>query len=260
MLFGFVASLCRGVIVTTYRKARRIASGLLSCCGDGGVTVVTDVARRRWSLVLNAAIVVLYCFAWCQMMFGWGWEHAPLSGLGLSTLKYFTIQSNLLSAAVSAACVVFYLRKPGQPLPGSLHGLRLVATTGVTLTLLTVEAFLAPAMYGYPSMHAGANLWFHLVLPLAAIVGFCVFEADRPMPLRWTFAALVPVALYGIGYAANILINGVGTPESTNDWYGFAQWGLAAMPVVFAVMALATWAIALGLRAANQCVWRSRER
>ena len=195
---------------------------------------MSEEARTRWAIALNAAIVVLCAFAWCQMVFGWGWEYAPLSGLGLSSLKYFTIQSNLLSAVVSAACVVFYLRKPDKPLPGLLHGMRLVATTGVALTFVTVEAFLSPALYGYASMHAGANLWFHLVLPLLAIVSFCVFEADRPLSVRWTFAAIVPMALYGVGYLANILANGI----PGNDWYGFTAWGMERTPIVFAVMAL----------------------
>lgn len=104
---------------------------------------------ERAAVVCNAAIVVLTSFAWCQMMFGWGWEHAPLSGLGLSTLKYFTIQSNLLSAAVSAVFAVRTLRGGGRPVPDWLHGLRLVATTGVTLTCITVEVFLSPMLYGY---------------------------------------------------------------------------------------------------------------
>ncbi|MBQ3267258.1 MAG: hypothetical protein IJH08_05010, partial [Atopobiaceae bacterium] len=201
---------------------------------------MSEEARTRWAIALNAAIVVLCAFAWCQMVFGWGWEYAPLSGLGLSSLKYFTIQSNLLSAVVSAACVVFYLRKPDKPLPGLLHGMRLVATTGVALTFVTVEAFLSPALYGYASMHAGANLWFHLVLPLLAIVSFCVFEADRPLSVRWTFAAIVPMALYGVGYLANILANGI----PGNDWYGFTAWGMERTPIVFAVMALVVWLIA----------------
>ena len=212
--------------------------------------------RTRLALALNVAIVVLTAFAWCQMMFGWGWEYAPLAGLGLSTLKYFTIQSNLLSAVVSAVFAVRTVRGGGRPVPDWLHGMRLVATTGVALTFLTVEAFLSPMIYGYASMHAGANLWFHLLLPLMAIVSFCFLEADRPMPLRWAFAATVPMMLYGIGYLANILANGI----EGNDWYGFAAWGLERTPIVFAVMIAVVWLIALGLRAANQRIYRSRTR
>ena len=217
---------------------------------------MSEEARTRWTIALNAAIVVLCAVAWCQMVFGWGWEHAPLSGLGLSSLKYFTIQSNLLSALVSAACVFCLVRGGGRSMPDWLHGMRLVATSGVTLTFVTVEAFLSPALYGYASMHAGANLWFHLVLPLLAIASFCVLEADRPMPVSWTFAAIVPMVLYGVGYLANILANGI----PGNDWYGFTAWGLERTPIVFAVMALVVWLIACGLRTANQCVYRMRAR
>lgn len=217
---------------------------------------MSEEARTRWAIVLNAAIVVLCAFAWCQMVFGWGWEHAPLSGLGLSSLKYFTIQSNLLSALVSAACVSCLVWGGGRSVPDWLHGMRLVATTGVALTFVTVEAFLSPALYGYASMHAGANLWFHLVLPLMAIASFCVLEADRPMPVSWTFAAIVPMVLYGAGYLANILANGI----PGNDWYGFTAWGTERIPIVFAIMVAVVWLIACGLRAANQRVYRMRAR
>ena len=76
------------------------------------------------------------------------------------------------------------------------------------------------------------------------------------MPLRWTFAAIVPMALYGTGYLANILANGI----PGNDWYGFSAWGMERTPIVFAVMVSVVWLIALGLRAANQRIYRSRTR
>ena len=193
---------------------------------------------KRLSLVCNAAIAVLCAFAWCQMAFGWGSDSGPLAAFGLSSLKYFTTLSNIFSAAVSAIFAVRAAR--GAGVPDWLHCLRLVATTSVTLTLLTVELFLAPALYGYASMHVGANLWFHLVLPLLAIVSFCAFEADRPIPMRWTFVALAPMLLYGTCYYANLLVNGMGRAS-----------------LVFAAMALATWGIAAVLRAVNQRARRS---
>ena len=129
------------------------------------------------------------------------------------------------------------------------------ATVSVALTFFVVLLLLGPA-YGYDSMYIGANLWFHLLLPLLAIASFCFFEADRPMPLRWTAAATVPMVLYGIGYLANILANGI----PGNDWYGFTAWGMERTPIVFAVMVSVVWLIALGLRAANQRIYRSRTR
>ena len=55
-----------------------------------------------------------------------------------------------------------------------------------------------------------------------------------------------------------LLVNGLGAPGHTNDWYGFAQWGIERMPIVFAVMVVVVWLIACGLRAANQRVYRMR--
>lgn len=214
-----------------------------------------ETTRRRWSLWCNVAIVLLTAFAWCQMAFGWA-NSGVLSSYGLRSLRYFTIQSNLLSAVASLVWAVLLVRKRDEPLPNWAHTLRFVATTSVTLTLVTVELFLSPA-FGYASMHAGANLWFHLLLPVTAIASFCAFEADRPIRLRRTLVAVVPMLLYGIGYYANILTNGVGEWPDTNDWYGFTQWGMERVSLVFLVMILVTLAIALVLRAVNQRVYAS---
>ena len=215
-----------------------------------------DRSKARWSLALNVVIAVMTTFAWFQMALGWAGRGAALSAMGIYSLRYFTVLSNLFSGFTSLAVVVWTLRHRGERLPDGLHLLRYVATTSVALTLVTVEVYLAPA-FGFGSMHAGANLWFHLLLPLFAIVGLCAFEADRPLTLRASLVAVVPMIVYGAGYLANILINGIGEWPNTNDWYGFTAWGLERAPIVFVIMALVTWLIALALRAINQRVYRS---
>ena len=65
---------------------------------------------------------------------------------------------------------------------------------------------------------------------------------------------VVPVLLYGIFYYGNILLNGVGERPYTNDWYGFTLFGEQLMPLVLAVMLLATWLFALIVRVGNAAV------
>ena len=64
-----------------------------------------------------------------------------------------------------------------------------------------------------------------------------------------TFIAVIPTLLYGIVYAANILKNGIGEGEKTNDWYGFAVGGVKSIPVVFAIIMTVTWGLAVGMLA-----------
>ena len=101
-------------------------------------------------------------------------------------------------------------------------------------------------------MFRGANLWYHLVLPLVAIVDYCLFCGRIAPSIPKSALSMLPVGIYGLAYYANILINGVGEWPHSNDWYGFLAWGMDAAPIVFAVMLLLTWAIALVLCALNR--------
>lgn len=198
----------------------------------------TSSAKQR--ILFNAAIAVMTVFAWCQMFFGWGGQGGLLLARGIGAFKYFTVLSNVFSGIVSG-WVAFSLAR-GRAASRWQCTLKLSATTCVALTFLVVAVFLGPPM-GWLPMYMGANLWLHLVLPLAAIVEFCLFEQGELQP-RADLLALIPVALYGIGYAANVLINGVGEWPQKNDFYGFAQWGLDKTPLVIAVIAAVTWLMA----------------
>lgn len=66
--------------------------------------------------------------------------------------------------------------------------------------------------------------------------------------LRDSLLALLPMLIYSVLYVGNLLINGVGRGADTNDWYGFAVGGPRTAAVVFLVMLVGNWVIALLLR------------
>ncbi len=182
-------------------------------------------------------------------------SEVTLAAIGLYSLKYFTVLSNLLLGAASlvyAVCLVRFLRHDAS-IPSWAHKLKFAATVAVGVTFMTVMLFLGPTM-GYAMMFVGANLWFHLVLPVLAIVEFVFFDIWRSLSFKQSLLGVLPTLLYGIAYCANILLNGVGEWPATNDWYGFTMWGVEFMPVVFFVMLVATWIIAIALRAGNAAV------
>lgn len=197
------------------------------------------------SIVINGLIVLLTLVAWLMIMRG-GKGEAHLAHRGIASLKYFTVQSNLLSAAVSAIYLAVCAGTPTQ-LPLWLVVLKLVAASAVMLTFITVIVLLIP-VYGWRSMYSGGNLWMHLVLPLLAAADCCLFVPVAQIPLRMTLVAMVPSVVYGVFYLLRIFVYGVEKDGVVNDFYGFLRWGWKWLPVVLAVMLFAVWAIALGIR------------
>ena len=195
-----------------------------------------DHRTQTTRIAANAVIALLTLIMLLRMLFGWGGETGLLISHGIAAFKYFTVLSNVFSGAV-AAIVAVRCARGGEVAP-ALLALKLAATASVALTFAVVVAFLAPSL-GWLAMYAGVNFWFHLALPLAAIVEFCLLE-EGSLPPRAELAATVPMLLYGAVYYANILINGVGEWPNLNDFYGFTQWGMEKAPVVFAVIACAT--------------------
>ena len=216
--------------------------------------------REAADCLINIALAGAAYGAWAQMVFKDGVSR--LSARGLWSLKYFTVLSNLFfgaAAAVMAIRQIRHLRGKAGPVTDRMLTVKLAATASVALTFTVVMAFLGP-LFGYGIMFNGANLWMHLVVPVAAMVQFIILEADRKIPPKASLFATLPMLAYGIVYYANILINGRGSGPDTNDWYGFAMWGNGIAVLVFAAIAAVTCALAEGLRAAGQAVRRRREK
>ena len=125
-----------------------------------------------------------------------------------------------------------------------------MAVTSVGLTFSIIAFFLQP-MYRELNMYKGGNLFFHLIVPVIAMVEFILFEKDdrdETLPFRYTFIAAIPSVIYGFGYLINILINGTGVWPDTNDWYGFLNWGYPVGAGIFVGVVLINWVVALIIR------------
>ena len=140
-----------------------------------------------------------------------------LSRRGLSSLKYYTTLSNLF-AGISSLLILLHAFSGGKGSVSPLLSLlKYSSSVSVALTFLVVLVFLGPRM-GY-----------------------------RPLTFRDSFLALIPTLLYAVVYAGNILKNGMGEGENTNDWYGFAISGVKTFPAVILIVLTVTWGLAIGL-------------
>lgn len=198
--------------------------------------------KVKTAILLNLILTVLVLYSWLTMASG-NDTGTLLTDVRLRSLKYFTMDSNLLAAAAALIAVYYEVFRKGV-LPVWVLSLKLAATTAVGITLLTVVAYLGPR-YGYRAMFAGVNLHLHLTAPVLAIFIFCILEGSRSLSFVHTFLAVIPVLLYAAFYLGNILINGVGTYPNSNDWYGLMFMGLSWAPLIIAIFAGGAWLLAL---------------
>ena len=157
--------------------------------------------------------------------------------LGIRLFHYFTLQSNVFCAAAALLrCIA--------PEAHWVWVLKYVGTAAVTVTMMTVLVFLAPAVGSVRKLTRGNDFFMHLATPLTAILCFTVFEKQG---LRFGTAMLgmLPVLLYGPLYLYKILF---APPEKRwDDFYGFNKQG--KWPVAFAAMVAGTFAICMGIMA-----------
>ena len=210
--------------------------------------------RLKLSMITNLATVILTVYAWYLMLTS-RTGNGMLASVGLSSLKYFTVLSNLFAGIMSVIWLAALIRslKTGAEISERLQVLKLASATAVGLTFLTVLVFLG-RIYGYRSMYVGANLWFHLIVPVTGMAEFTLLETYKKIPVRYAFLSALTSLIYGIGYLVNILINGVGIWPDTNDWYGFLNWGYAVGIAIFAVIVIMNFGSALLLRGVNNAV------
>lgn len=204
---------------------------------DGDYVIIQSNPREKISDALNVIIICL-AGAGVGRMIDHKDDADVLMASGLENLKYFTVLSNIFCLIVAIIFIVLSLMRKKCPII-----LKLISVSGVALTFAIVAFFLAP-MYPDLNMYEGTNRFFHLIVPIVAMIEFIMYEQERKMPFKYTFFAAIPSLIYGNFYLANCLINGIGEWPETNDWYGFLNWGYPVGMVIFAGVVLANWGIA----------------
>lgn len=144
------------------------------------------------------------------------------------TFKYFTTDSNILMGLTALLLIPFNIKSithEKECTPKWLTILNLVATTSVTLTLLTVVFFLAPIdanTKGYFSAFTGTNAFYHFAIPVLAIINFTLFETKNRIKFKHCFFAIIPMAIYACFYIAYQVMHMNGNVlDKRADFYHF---------------------------------------
>lgn len=203
--------------------------------------------KQKTAVLANLLIGLASWSAWLTMLFRLV-DSGSFADIGLWSLKYFTVLSNLVNGTV---CLLYALRLRQGRVSAALQRWKLTGTAAVALTFWVVLLFLGP-IFGHAGMYRGSNLWLHLLLPLGGMACCALLDGGCRLPQRDSLFALLAPLGYAAGYVLNLLINGVGEGSRTNDWYGFVRWGWGIGFLILGAILLITWLAALALNALNR--------
>lgn len=154
-------------------------------------------------------------------------SHGGFTAIGAAALKYFTVDSNLLmgftSVLLAAYNVLALLGRRSRP-SRALSLLAYAAVTGVGITFLTVIVFLAPASaFTLRDLYRDSNLFFHLLVPLLALVDFFLLFPHERLHLLELPLGILPFLLYGVCYCGLVAAHAGadGSIPPAYDWYRF---------------------------------------
>ena len=202
--------------------------------------------HKTFEIILNLIIVIFTVIGIILMLTSEA-EEGALQSSGIENFKFYTVLTNVFCGIVASVFLVFEILKKDTE---KIRVLKLAAVVGVAITFAVV-AFMFGPIYGFLQFYKRGNLFFHLLLPVTAMIEFIAVKR-RKMPFRYTVFAAIPTLLYAIGYLLNILINGIGGAwPDTNDFYGFLNWGWPVGIVIFTGIPLTAFAVACIFRAVS---------
>ena len=200
--------------------------------------------HKTFEIILNL-IIVIFAVIGIILMLTSEAEEGALQSSGIENFKFYTVLTNVFCGIVASVFLVVKILKKDTE---KIRVLKLAAVVGVAITFAVV-AFMFGPLYGFLQFYKRGNLFFHLLLPVTAMIEF-IFIRRKKIPFKFTVFAAIPTLLYGIGYLLNILINGKGGPwPDTNDFYGFLNWGWPVGIAIFTGIPLTAFAVACLFRA-----------
>lgn len=223
-----------------------------------------DIGTKRViAFALDVLIVVMMAFSVAVMMTGFQFmgEDLALTSTKIEALKFFTVDSNILMGVIALIyAIALGLVIDGRlaDVPHWIKVLKLVGTVGVSLTFLTVVAFLAPFVAPtYWSLFLNASLFMHFLTPVVSIIAYVFFEGAEDVRFREVFWGMVPMVIYAAFYSTNALMHMVdGRVPYQYDWYAFVQGGVWQMAIVLPLMLLVTFLISWLLWLSNRAFGR----
>jgi hypothetical protein len=150
-------------------------------------------------------------------------------GAFAGTLRYFTVQSNLMVVIWLTVAAIFWKEGQGHPLLRPLY--KGAFTVYISVTFIVFATLLAPLVDPH-GIDRFVNTVTHYITPIAFIVDFLLFERDRPYQWRYAFYWLA----YPAAYLLFALIHGGLTGDYIYPFLDLGQLGLGGLAGWLAIL------------------------
>ncbi len=181
--------------------------------------VIIPKKNRIISMILKCIVILCACV---------GTYLSAASGMGgfmtgSRVFMYFTIQSNLLVALISAIGFVLLLRK--RQVSNAWYVIKYVGTVSITLTGAVFTFVLAPTLGD--QAWTVYNVLTHVVVPIAFIADFFMIAVYGNIKKRHIPFVLLPPGAYAV-YAGIAYLAGWEFLKGVRYPYFFLNWGSPA--------------------------------
>lgn len=182
-----------------------------------------------------------------------------LSVSSIETLKFFTVDSNILMGIASLIFLYYdflIISKKKKEIPTIVYNIKHIATVGVILTFLVTVFYLAPfSEYSYFAFFKNSNLFFHLIVPILSFITYIFFEKNNnKQNKRIIILGMIPMIIYSCFYITNYLIHLGSSSMKDYDWYNFIGNGVISGVISISVMYFLTYLISYILWRLNKKV------
>ena len=215
-----------------------------------------DLQKRRSVIAIIACAVT---FGFCLFATGMNIVHYKDMEWEVSDIfRYFTTLSNMLTA-LAAAFIIPYavngIRKKRFVYPKWLAMFHYMGTIGTTITFLFVMIFILPLNQEFAV--GGANLFLHVICPLAVLVSFFLVESGYRYTIKETFICLIPFFIYVILYLVMVVFLG----KANGGWEDMYYLVTYVPPYVTLPIVLAfAWLVAFAIRKIYNTLSERRQR
>ncbi len=204
--------------------------------------------KKYSAMVLQLLLLVFGMLGLGFTIFGEGF-------MNTGTFLYYTVQSNLLAMLTALVMLFFEVRcRRGGEIPAAAEFLRLLSAVAITLTFLVFSLMLTPKMLADGEgayLTSPGNLFVHNLVPICAILDWCLFGSARKLRRGSALCGLAPAFAY-ICFVYVCVVNGITFSGKTVPYfffdyqtYGWLRIG-GGLGVVYWVALLALVLIALG--------------
>ena len=219
------------------------------------IHTLTDVqlrAREKAAAALTCDVILIIFVLGCLCLFFFIGENEQMDGV--KSLRYFTVNSCIVSALVSTVTAGFIARwlHTGERVPRWATALKFTGISAICITFTVTTSVYIYTLFtgvdafgtelGFDRIMSGSNLFMHLICPLLGIASL-MMEPGCGLKWRSVWLAYIPMVVYAVLY----VIFALHISNENGGWSDIYAVASVGVPFTAVMLGTLTLAVSAGL-------------